>query len=224
MLERFIPDFHGEIQKLMELCSRGFIMGFGISTRERPDYLVNTMPQKWSTIYEDANYMFFDPVVQWLLSNSGSTRWSEIRGPDTRSVMAHAASFGIKYGGIISFKVKNRRCFLSLARDDREFADDEIASCKAKFHMWSQRVVDERPVLNEREISVLRALGDGMNHKEIAEHLSISIPTVRQRQTTAMHKLGAKTATSAVRLATAYQFLDLPAPRLPEKVNGVYRI
>lgn len=210
MLERFIPDYHGEIQRLTQICSKGFIMGYGISTRERPDYLVNTMPVEWSTIYENANYMFYDPVVHWLLDHDGSIRWSEIRGPDIRSVRAHAASFGIKFGCVISYKVKNRRCFLSMAREDREFADDEIAAWKAKFHLWSQRVVDERPVLNERELSVLRALGDGMTHKEAADFLNISMATVRQRQASAMHKLGAKNPTSAVRMATAYQLLDVP--------------
>lgn len=214
VLERFIPDFHGEAQRLMQLCTRGFIMGFGISTRERPDYLVNTMPVEWSNIYEQANYMFYDPVVHWLLDHDGAIRWSEIRGPDLRSVKAHAATFGLRYGCVISYKVGAKRCFLSMARDDREFSDEEIATWKAKFLIWSQQVVNERPVINARELAVLRALGEGMSHKEIADHLNISIATVRQRQTSALHKLGAKNPTSAVRLATAYRLLDDPPPTL----------
>lgn len=210
MLERFIPDFHGEIQRLTEICSKGFILGFGISTRERPDYLVNTMPVEWSTVYEEANYMFYDPIVHWLLDNDGSIRWSEIEGPDMRKVKAHAASFGLKYGCVISYKIKNRRCFLSMARQDREFQDKEIEAWKAKFRLWGQRVVDQRPVLNELQLSVLRALGDGMSHQEAAEHLNISLATVRQRQASAMKKLGARNPTSAVRMATAYQLLDIP--------------
>lgn len=210
MLERFIPDFHGEIQRLTELCNKGFVMGFGISTRERPDYLVNTLPVEWSTVYEEQNYMFYDPIVHWLLDNDGSIRWSEIESPDFRKVKARAAKFGLKYGCVISYKIKNRRCFLSMARQDREFQDKEIDAWKAKFRLWGQRVVDERPVLNELQLSVLRALGDGMSHQEAAEHLNISMATVRQRQASAMKKLGAKTPTSAVRMATAYQLLDIP--------------
>lgn len=210
MLERFIPDFHGEIERLTKLCSKGFVMGFGISTRERPDYLINTLPADWSAAYEQSNYVFYDRIVHWLFDNEGSIRWSEIDGPDTRKVRARAAYFGLKYGCVISYKTKNRRCFLSMARHDQEFQDKEIDVWKAKFRLWSQLVIEERPVLNERELSVLRALGDGMSHKEIAEHLNISPATVRQRQASAINKLGAKNPISAVRMATAYKLLDFP--------------
>lgn len=208
VLERFIPNFLGEVAELNKLCNAGFIMGFGISSRKNPDYVVNTFPSEWSAIYEDADYMFFDPIVQWLMTHSGMIRWSEIKFPDIRKVRRLAATHGLKYGCVISMKTNKTRCFLSMSRKDREFYEFEMSAYQNKFRAWCDAVVFERPYLKQSEIDVLRLLRAGMNQAQIADALGISLPTVRQRQGTAMAKLGAKTSHAAVGLACTYRMLD----------------
>lgn len=207
MIERFIPAYVTEIGKLSEIALSGFIMGFGIGMSSKADHVVNTYPAKWAELYEENDYMFLDPVVQWLMTTSGSTRWSSIKIPDTHGIRPIAATYGLRYGAVISKKLLRRRCFLAFARNDREFTEQEIAVWEAKFSSWCPLVVEERPVLNEREISVLRGLRDGLGHAEIANSLSISIPTVRQRQNSAIHKLGAKNSHNALSLAVSYQLV-----------------
>lgn len=207
MIERFIPAYVTEIEKLSEIALSGFIMGFGIGMSSKADHVVNTYPAKWTEMYEENDFMFLDTVVQWLMTTSGATRWSSIRIPDVHGIRPRAATHGLRYGAVVSQKVLRRRCFLAFSRNDREFTDEEISVWEAKFSAWCPLVVEERPVLNEREIDVLRGLRDGFGHAEIAEALSISIPTVRQRQGSAIHKLGAKNSHNALSLAVSYQLV-----------------
>lgn len=207
MLKRFIPAFNAEFQSLSDVATAGLIMGFGISTSSNPDHLLNTYPPSWRSVYEEKNYLYSDPVVAWLLQNDGQCRWSEIDMPDPRGILEHAKQYGLRFGAVISVKVGLKRCFLAISRPDREIRNEEMSLWSAKFAAWCPLVVEERIVLNERELAVLRGLLNGLNHTEIAASLGISVPTVRQRQTTAMHKLGAKTSHSAVGLAATYQLL-----------------
>ena len=42
----------------------------------------------------------------------------------------------------ISRKVAGKRSFLTLSHPDREFSDDEIARCRAKFNLWTDLVLN----------------------------------------------------------------------------------
>ncbi|MGW0825011.1 response regulator transcription factor [Streptomyces sp. NPDC002845] len=55
--------------------------------------------------------------------------------------------------------------------------------------------------LTERETEVLRATADGLDTREIAVLLSLSVGTVRNRLSDVMGKLGARTMVDAVRIA-----------------------
>lgn len=56
----------------------------------------------------------------------------------------------------------------------------------------------EVPEFSERELSVLRLIGAGMTAREIAEHLYISVNTVRTHRTNLLNKLGVHSSTAAV--------------------------
>ncbi|MFB9577409.1 MULTISPECIES: response regulator transcription factor [Streptomyces] len=55
--------------------------------------------------------------------------------------------------------------------------------------------------LTEREAEILRMVGDGADAREIAVHLFLSVGTVRNRLSSAMSKLHARTQVDAVRIA-----------------------
>ena len=107
----------------------------------------------------------------------------------------------------ISKKYGRKRCFLSMARPDREFTDAEIEIVEAKFTMWCELLLN-RASLTEGEIAVLRSFRDGHGQRECAAALNISEATVKQRLSKACTKLGAASRTQAVALAATRGYLD----------------
>ena len=60
---------------------------------------------------------------------------------------------------------------------------------------------DERPLLSERELDVLRLIADGLSHEEIGARLGIGAETVRTHMKKACNRRGATTRTQAVAVA-----------------------
>ncbi|MCO6361332.1 LuxR family transcriptional regulator [Paracoccus sp. 08] len=205
MLNDLIPNFDNEIAEMHALAPSGWIMGFNL-TYKGPEHLHNAYPDAWRSIYEDRNYFFGDPIAMWTMTHDGAARWSEVRIPDLRGVMQAARRFRLNYGVAISRKVAGKRSFLTLSHPDREFSDDEIARCRAKFNLWTDLVLN-RAALTPAELDVLRCFRDGLGQIETATQLSIAESTVKQRAIKACGKLGAKSRTQAVAIAVARNYL-----------------
>lgn len=205
MLMDLIPGFDDEVAEMHALAPTGWIMGFNLTCRG-PEHLFNTYPDAWRRIYEDRNYFFGDPVAMWTMTHDGWTRWSEVAIPDLRGVMRAARQFGLNHGVAFSRKVSGKRSFLTLSRPDREFSDEEIGRCSAKFHYWTDLVLN-RPMLSAGELDVLRCFRDGLGQAEVAAQLGIAESTVKQRAVRACGKLGARTRMQAVAIAVARNYL-----------------
>lgn len=206
MLERLIPNYEAEVEYLNDLGNAGWIMGFGISYK-RADHLVNRYPVRWSQFYEDNDYIAGDPVLLWTLTKSGAKRWSEMRIPDVRGVLIHAAQHGLKYGATCSQKFLKKRCFITVSRNDREVTDSELAVLNAKFDIWCKCVVINTESLSEGEKAVLTRLAHGMDQAEIAAELSLSVSGVKARLISIQRKLGTTNATSTVAMAIKLQII-----------------
>lgn len=167
---------------------------------------VNALPGPWVERYTRAGYMLSDPVMRWLYSNTGATRWSAITLPDPQGIMKEAAEHGLIYGVAISCSRRGRdgqRSLASFARDDREFTDDEIRFLSDVLqHLHEAKAPPTG--LTESELEALRMVRDGLLAKEIAAYLRITESAVKQRLRNARHKLGAKTGTQAASMAQAY--------------------
>jgi len=205
VLNHLIPNYDLEIEHLRELGTSGFFLGFGINL-SGADYMQIEYPDAWQRIYEENNYYVADPVVMWVFSRSGSTRWSDINLPDIRKVMARARDYGMAYGAAFSRRSGLRRSFLTVARPDRELTDAEIDLLSTKFDSWVNIIMD-RASLTDKELDVLRLLRDGLSQKSISDELGIAETTVKQRAISAMKKLDAKTRTHAVALAVQRRYL-----------------
>jgi DNA-binding NarL/FixJ family response regulator len=72
--------------------------------------------------------------------------------------------------------------------------------------------------LSDRELSILRALGDGMSNKQIAKEFWLAEQTVKFHLTNIYRKLGVATRTEAVR--RAYQRGLLESPLLEAAASG----
>lgn len=206
MLQDFVPNFPEEEAKLDALAPAGWFMGFNISYKGA-EVLINRYPSAWQAEYEENNYFFGDPTLVWTMTKIGAIRWSSIAVPDLRGVMQRAAHHGLRYGMTITKKYGNKRCFLSMARQDREFTDTEMEIVEAKFTMWCELLLN-RAHLTDGEIAVLRAFRDGQAQRECAASLGISEGTVKQRLSKACTKLGAASRTQAVATAVARGYLD----------------
>lgn len=206
MIENFVPTFPEEQAKLDALAIGGWLMGFNISYKGA-EVLINRYPQGWQVEYEENNYFFGDPILIWTMTKTGSTRWSAVGMPDLRGVMVAARRHGLGYGVTISKKYGRKRCFLSMARPDREFTDAEIEIVEAKFTMWCELLLN-RAKLTEGEIAVLRSFRDGHGQRECATDLGISEATVKQRLSKACSKLGASSRTQAVAIAVSRGYLN----------------
>jgi len=64
--------------------------------------------------------------------------------------------------------------------------------------------------LTEREIEVLRLIGEGLQNREIGKRLHISVPTVKSHVTSILAKLDARDRTHALSLALRRGLLLLP--------------
>lgn len=205
MLKSIIPNFDSEVSSLRFLGESGFILAFNMTFRG-PEYLHSEYPEDWQKIYEDRNYFFVDPVLVWSVTKSGNKRWSEIRLPDIRNVMKEAEKYGLNYGAAFSRKFMNKRSFMTISRSDREFTDEELAHLGEKFDHLVSYVIGQCG-LTTKELDALRGLRDGLSYKQIAVELDISVPTVKSRAERAKGKLGAKTTTQAVAMASTRNFI-----------------
>ena len=205
MLKDLIPGFDDEIAEMHALAPTGWIMGFNLTFRG-PEHLFNAYPDAWRAIYEERNYFFGDPIAMWTMTNDGWVRWSEVRIPDLRGVMREARRFRLNHGVAISRKVNGKRSFLTLSHPDREFTDEEIGRCAARFSLWTDLVLS-RVTLGQGELDVLRCFRDGLGQAETASVLGIAESTVKQRALKACSKLGAKTRTQAVAIAVSRNYL-----------------
>lgn len=205
MLTDLIPDYPDSLERLAELGPAGHTLGLNFTYRG-PEILETTFPDEWRRIYEDRNYFVLDPVLVWLMTHDGCSRWSEIRLPDVRRVLQHGQQFGLCYGGAFSRKVAGKRSFLTIARPDRELTDAEMAELDKRFSHWVD-LVHNKAALTPGELDVLVCFRDGLGQSETAARLNISESTVKQRALKAVSKLGATTRTQAVAIAVQRKYI-----------------
>lgn len=206
VFEQQIPNFQAEMDRLQEIGTAGFIMGFGWGLRGMTQ-VHSTYAAEWREIYERKNYFVGDPVLLWHMTHIGDARWSDIKLPDLRGVLSAAEEFGIRYGAMFSRRTEGQRSFLSVSRPDRELSDAEMAELSAKFSVWVEAVL-AKASLTANELAVLKAFRDGLGQRDTAEMLGIAETTVKQRALRACGKLGAASRTQAVAIAVQRQYFD----------------
>lgn len=173
----------------------------------RPELAYSSFPRAWFEHYTGMDLLLADPILEWAAAYSGATRWSDIAAgvtePRSLAVLDHAAAFNLRFGVIISAKnqmIGLKRSFLSCARPDREFTDDEIAELADVFEdILSLRSLTANLSAASREVMAMLAIG--MSQIEIAMHLGISRDTVKKRIERACTKLGARNAAHALAMA-----------------------
>ena len=187
------------------LASAGYYIalhvGYAYPLSER-----NALPEAWVERYTQRGYMLSDPVMRWLYENNGAVRWSAITLPDPRGVLQQATEFGLRFGVAIScapMGMDGQRSFGSFAREDREFDDDEIRILESRLRRMHETTAPPTN-LTRAELEALSMVKDGLLLKEIANELNVSEGAIKQRLKNAKFKLGAKTSSQAVSVATGF--------------------
>lgn len=190
---------------LAELSPKGYSAGLHIRFAA-PLVYVRTYDEAWCRVYDNNAYALRDPLVFWGLSGSGQTRWSEIRLPDPFNILGQARSYGLIYGAVISCGPIRSRSIVGMARDDREFTDDEIRTAALIVDVLHERA--EPPTeLTEAQVEALRLLAEGDRHTAAAAKLGISESAFKARLQSARVRLRARTTAQALKKAREYGLL-----------------
>lgn len=190
---------------LSALATKGFSAGLHIRFAA-PLIYVRTYEEAWTTLYDQNAYALRDPLVFWGLGVRGCTRWSGIRLPDPFNILGQAASFGLVYGVVVSHGPITSRTIVGLARDDREFTDDEME--QAAEIVRALHIAAEPPTeLTPAQVEALRLLAEGDRHSAAAAKLGISESAFKARLQSARVRLGARTTAQALKKAREYQLL-----------------
>lgn len=206
MLKNFIDDMEGMDARLRSIAPKGYTLAVNIRYFT-PEFYVSAYPEAWVELYTSRRYALFDPVTLWCRFNEGVTRWSDIEFTALRSVsnivMEHAQSFGLRYGGAAALCGDGSRGIKSLicgAREDRELDDGELSDLQTILGEIIG-AVGQHAGLSEVELEMLRDLGMGLTHNEIADARMISPATVKKRLERARVILGARNGVHAVAIA-----------------------
>jgi LuxR family transcriptional regulator, quorum-sensing system regulator SdiA len=167
-----------------------------------PTSEINQWPKEWMKHYGDRALMPSDPLIRWAYTHEGVTRWSNLKMPDPEDVLGQAASFGLRYGIVISIRANGSpsRSFGIFARKDREFFNEELEF----LHTYLQQMHDESMPpedLTKGELDALRLVQKGFRLKQVGHELGVSEGAIKQRLKNARRKLGATTGTQAAAIA-----------------------
>lgn len=171
-----------------------------------PLMMFQTYDPVWSDHYTRNAYALRDPIVAWGISRTGATRWNEIDLPDPFGIMDEAREHGLVFGVCVSCGPVTSRTIASLARDDREFTDQEIAEISGvvlKLHNESK----PPDHLTDAEIEALKVVASGERYAAGAARLGISESALKARLASARRKLFARTSAEAIQRAKDYRLL-----------------
>lgn len=206
VVERMIPGFPALRDEIAKIAQSGFSLAINVRFMT-PELAYSTFPDEWIEQYLRHNYAIMDPVLLWTAYNDGIARWSDIGLPSKLPlairVMSRAATYGLRYGAITCFRnhqAGGRKCFMSVARDDRELTDEELSDVQYLFgEIVSGLYIASG--LSPSEIEVLSHLANGLTQDEIAIHLKINRDAVKKRIERARERLQAKNTSHAVAIA-----------------------
>jgi LuxR family transcriptional regulator, quorum-sensing system regulator SdiA len=187
------------------LAPKGYFVGLHIRFTS-PLLTFQTYDQAWADHYTEHGYVLRDPMTAWSFSTTGSIRWSDKSLLDPFGLFKEAAGFGLKYGATIAWGKISSRTIASVARDDREFTDEEIARVKAlviTLHDMTELSQD----LTKAQIEALKCIADGERHAAAAARLGISESALKARLTSARLRLMARTTAEAIQRAKDYRLL-----------------
>lgn len=187
------------LRELGRLAPLGYFVGLHIRFTS-PTMTFQTYDQAWLDHYTNNGYVLRDPMTAWGFSTTGTIRWSDPSLPDPFGLFKEAFSFGLKYGSTIACGPISSRTIASVARDDREFTDEEIARV-AKIVYRLHDMTEPPEALTKAQIEALKCIAGGDRHAAAAAKLGISESALKARLISARQRLMARTTAEAIQRA-----------------------
>ncbi len=198
-------DLDRTLAELDGLAPAGYFLGLHIRF-VAPILTFQTYNQAWVDRYTQQGYALRDPMIAWGFSATGSTRWSEIEIPDPFEIFADAALHGLPYGISVSCGPMTSRTIAGVARQDREFTDDEIGRIRDVI-LRLHDLTEPPESLTEAQKEALRLIAEGDRHAAAAAKLKISESALKARLNSARQRLTARTTAEAIQRAKDYRLL-----------------
>ncbi len=166
---------------------------------------INALPRQWTDYYRQTGLMPYDPVLRWVYSHEGVTRWSALQSDDPKRILEQARRFGLRYGAVATTADAKGglRSYGIFLRGDREFSDSELRVIEG---LVMQLHEEKAPPSNltSAELEVLGMVKNGLRLKQIAHQIGVTEGAIKQRLKNARLKLGAATGTQAATLASDF--------------------
>jgi len=214
LLEKCIPEYQAHADLFEELGTQGYTVALNVRN-VTPELYFSTFPQAWIDRYLSQSFAMADPVVDFMVTDSGTTRWSAIsstRGPEkTAQFLEVSAAEGLKFGAAVvtrSHVEPSVKSLVSVCRSDRELTDQELLDLEASVLKMVAKV-EGSDHLSVRQLSILGLMAGGSTRQECARALSVSSDTVKRDAELARHLLGARNTTEAVAIATARKLIPV---------------
>lgn len=198
-------EFDIELRKLDRFAQAGYYLALHIKFTTS-SMLFQTYSEEWQRQYAERGYVLRDPMTAWAFASTGATRWSNPKIPDPFRIFDEAKKFGLNYGVTISTGAITSRTVGSLAREDREFTDDEIAEV-SRLVRSLHAMAEPRVRLTRAQLDALKLVADGHRHAAAAASLGISESALKLRLTAVREKLMARTTAEAIQRAKDYKLL-----------------
>ncbi|WP_415183259.1 LuxR C-terminal-related transcriptional regulator [Phaeovulum sp.] len=195
-------------QTFKKLAPAGFYVALRVGY-SFPEQDLNWLPDPWVEAYTARGLVVHDPVMKWVYSQTGITRWDAIRLPDPAGVFALARSLGLRFGatGTISRpEDAGSRSYGTFFRADRDFSDSELTAFLDMLTQLHTRTT-HLPDLTPAEITALRMQARGLRTKQIAAEIGISESAVKARLAGARRKLGARNPAQLLSIATTHRLI-----------------
>ncbi|PZX12281.1 LuxR family transcriptional regulator [Palleronia aestuarii] len=203
MFEKHIFDRH--LKKLDDISPCGYVAALHIRYTS-PVMSVHTFNQDWIDHYTRNGYALRDPTVAWGFSTTGYIRWSDSGFQDPFGIFQEAAQYGLKYGVTFAKGEVSSRTIASIARDDREFTDEEILA--AEPHVDVIHEMTEPPTeLTKAQREALRCIAAGDRYAAAAAKLGISESAFKARLNSVRERLMARTTAEAIQRAKDYRLM-----------------
>lgn len=201
----FRAEISATLNRLRKLAPMGYYVGLHIRYAA-PIMQFQAYPKAWTDHYAENGYALRDPTLAWGFSATGVVRWSALPIPDPFSIMAEAATYGLKYGIIVSCGPLKSRTIAGVAHDTREFTNDEIEQISTMIRRL--HVITEPPEsLTKAQQEALRCIAEGDRHAAAAAKLGITESAFKARLISARERLMARTTAEALQRAKDYRLL-----------------
>lgn len=230
------PSDLSDLADVCQLFARGagcdaFLFGFFLPVLgSGARFVLNGYPEEWFRRYNEMGYIHIDPVVTRVLERGSPFEWRELEivSKEVLAFFMDAASFGLCSGfsvrtntalngqGALNFSSHDPNW--SLGNERREIFGDAMLFAAdvadAVFKMLERLAAFKKKTeqLSPRQIEVLDLASRGLQTKQIADALKISVPTAEFHLRNVLDHLEVPNRSAAITFAVQTGLVNCSRP------------